>query len=79
LDCKAGIVQDRAIKQLLALERTASKQGKDTIGHPRGGVDDVINAVADACLLARKQRAHLVETFRRVLSGLPPVTAVSVA
>jgi hypothetical protein len=58
LDPKAGIVQDRAIRQLLALERTVSKQGKDTIGHPRGGVDDVINAVAGACLLARKQQSE---------------------
>jgi len=33
-------------------------QGKDTIGHPRGGVDDVINAVAGACLLARKQQSE---------------------
>ncbi len=33
LDRKAGIVQERAIRQLLALERTVSKQGKDTIGH----------------------------------------------
>ena len=54
LDRKAGIVQERAISQLLALERTVSKQGKDSIGHPRGGVDDVINAIAVACLLARK-------------------------
>jgi len=54
LDRKAGIVQERAISQLLALERTVSKQGKDSIGHPQGGVDDVINAIAVACLLARK-------------------------
>jgi hypothetical protein len=58
LDPKAGIVQERAVKQLLALERTVSKQGKDSIGHPRGGVDDVINAVAGACLLARKQQSE---------------------
>ena len=51
-------MQDRAIKQLLALERTVSKQGKDSIGHPRGGVDDVINAVAGACLLARRQQSE---------------------
>ena len=53
-DRNAGVVQERAISQLLALERTVSKQGKDSIGHPRGGVDDVINAIAGACLLARK-------------------------
>jgi len=58
LDPKAGKVQERARQQLLALERTVSKQGKDAIGHPRGGVDDVINAIAGACLLARKTQSE---------------------
>ena len=58
LDRKAGIVQERAVKQLLALERTTGRSGKDTIGHRRGGVDDVINAIAGACLLARKQQSE---------------------
>src|SRR5262245_13891093 len=49
---------ERATQQLLALERTTGRSGKDTIGHPRGGVDDVINAVAGACLLARKQQSE---------------------
>jgi hypothetical protein len=35
-----------------------SKAGKDSIGHPRGGGDDVINAVAGACLLARRQQSE---------------------
>jgi hypothetical protein len=58
LDPKTGPVQERAKQQLLALERTVSKQGKDAIGHGRGGVDDVINAVAGACLLARKTQSE---------------------
>lgn len=40
----------RTINQLLALERTTSKLGKDSIGHPRGGWDDLINAVAGAAV-----------------------------
>jgi len=64
LDPKAGIVQERAVRQLLALERTVSKQGKDAIGHPRGGVDDVINAIAGACLLARKQQSEAGRSSR---------------
>jgi hypothetical protein len=43
----------RLINQLLALERTTSRgAGRDTIDHPRGGYDDLINAAAGALLLA---------------------------
>ena len=35
-----------------------SKASQDSIGHPRGGVDDIINAVTGACLLARKQQSE---------------------
>src|SRR3989475_12502567 len=41
----------RTINQLLALERTTSKLGKDSIGHPRGGWDDLINSVAGVAVL----------------------------
>ena len=52
LDPETGPVQARAVAQLLALERSASRQGRDLIAHPRNGHDDVINAVAGALLLA---------------------------
>jgi len=40
------------LKELLALERSTSKQGKDAISHPRGRTDDIINAVAGAVCMA---------------------------
>ena len=40
--------------QLIALERRTSVAGKDAIGHPKGGHDDVINAAAGACVSALK-------------------------
>jgi len=46
------VVQARVVSQLLALERHASRQGKDLIAHPRNGHDDVINATTGALLLA---------------------------
>ncbi len=64
LDRKRGIMQERAISQLLALERTVSKQGKDSIGHPRGGVDDVINAVAARVSWPGKRRAKEARSSR---------------
>lgn len=36
----------RLIHQLWNLERTTSKAGRDSIGHPKGGHDDIANAVA---------------------------------
>jgi len=48
----------RTINQLLALERTTSKLGKDSIGHPRGGWDDLINAVAGAAIFGADAARH---------------------
>ena len=70
---RAGHV-DVTVAELLALERTTGRSGKDTIGHPRGGVDDVINAVAGACLLARKQQSEagkVVAVPKRHHVGIP--------
>ena len=39
---------DRLIAQLVGLERTGSRVGKDTISHPPNGQDDIANAVAGA-------------------------------
>jgi len=39
---------DRLRSQLLALERKTNPGGRDTIDHPRGGHDDVVNAAAGA-------------------------------
>ena len=39
---------DRVFGQLINLERRTSRAGKDTIDHPRGGHDDIANALAGA-------------------------------
>jgi len=45
---------------------------EDSIGHPRGGVNDVINAIAGACLLARKTPSEA-----RKVVAMPKRQAVS--
>jgi hypothetical protein len=45
---------DRLVAQLVSLERTVSRGGKDTISHPVGGHDDLANAVAGAASIADK-------------------------
>jgi hypothetical protein len=42
----------KLIAQLCALERSTARGGRDTIDHPRGGHDDLINVVALACVTA---------------------------
>jgi hypothetical protein len=42
----------RLIMQLCRLERHAAGSGKDSIRHPPGGHDDVVNAVAGAIVMA---------------------------
>lgn len=44
--------EPRLINQLLALERRTARGGRDSIDHPPGGHDDLINAVAGAASLA---------------------------
>jgi hypothetical protein len=58
LDPKTGPTQARVTNQLLALERSASRGGRDLIAHPRNGHDDVINAVAGSLLLALRTTAQ---------------------
>ncbi len=47
----------RMLNQLLGLERTVSRLGKDTISHPKGGHDDLANAVAGASVLVTRRQA----------------------
>jgi len=46
----------RLKNQLVALERKVAFGGKDTIGHPPGGHDDIANAVSGALVLAARYR-----------------------
>jgi hypothetical protein len=49
----------RVISQLCALERRTSRVGKDSVDHPQGGHDDLINAAAGAIVFASRQVAPL--------------------
>jgi hypothetical protein len=44
---------ERMVSQLIRLERRTARSGKDSIDHPPGGHDDLINAVAGALVSAR--------------------------
>jgi hypothetical protein len=45
---------DRLQRQLLSLERRSGRGGRDIIDHPRGGRDDLANAVAGVCVMVRQ-------------------------
>ena len=48
--------------ELIALERRAARSGKDSIGHPPNGHDDVAVAACGALLLASGKGGHLIIT-----------------
>ena len=50
----------RLLAQLLGLERSTARGGKDSIDHAPGAHDDVANAVAGAVLLALQQAAEVM-------------------
>lgn len=51
----------RLTTELMALERRTARSGKDSVDHPPGGHDDVINAVAGVLVTAAKRVALSVE------------------
>jgi len=55
---------DRLISQLVSLERTVSRGGRDTISHPVGGHDDVANAIAGAAVLAGRYGGYNLELLK---------------
>ena len=50
---------DRLVAQIVGLERRVSRGGKDSIGHPPHGHDDVANAVAGAAAVAKRGTYNL--------------------
>jgi hypothetical protein len=52
----------RTSKQLLALERSKSSLGRETITHPKNGHDDLINSAAGALLLVA--RPQILEGYK---------------
>ena len=56
-----GLIEhDRLQRQLISLERRTARGGRDVIDHPRGGRDDIANAVAGAVWLAQQQGGAVV-------------------
>jgi len=64
----------RLVSQLCSLERRTARGGRDSIDHPPGGRDDVVNSVAGAAALALGHQGAVVtsELLRRVATM--PVT-----
>jgi hypothetical protein len=58
----------RLISQLTSLERRTARSGKDSIDHPPGGHDDLINALAGLASTVLAKSANL--RFWDVMSGL---------
>jgi hypothetical protein len=46
----------KALGQLLSLEKSTGRSGKDSISHPPNGHDDLINAVAGAAVMALRKK-----------------------
>jgi hypothetical protein len=57
---------DRLINQLCNLERRVARSGKDSINHPDGAHDDLINAAAGALVLAAVKRPAIIFTTEMV-------------
>jgi hypothetical protein len=53
---------ERLVNQLCALERRVARSGKDSINHPDGGHDDVINAASGALVLAAARAGPMIIT-----------------
>jgi len=61
----------RTIAQLLGLERSTSRLGKDSISHPPGGHDDLINAAAGALVLVSRPQMLEGYTYTSPLKPKP--------
>jgi hypothetical protein len=59
----------RLIAQLCALERRTARSGKDSIDHPPGGHDDVVNAVAGAL---QQRTIDITPDLLGRLQAMPP-------
>jgi hypothetical protein len=62
----------KMVSQLAALERRAVRGARDTVDHPRGGHDDVANAVAGAVSLAARQTKAVYRHVSEEQEKLPP-------
>jgi hypothetical protein len=73
---KIELLDDRRlISQLCSLERRTARSGKDSVDHPRGGHDDVINAAAlalvAAALVPKNSAENWLTFYHWQLHGVP--------
>ena len=59
----------RLINKLCSLERRVARSGKDSINHPDGAHDDVINAAAGALVLAAAKAGPIVISPENAAAG----------
>jgi hypothetical protein len=55
---------DKAVLQLVGLERRTARGGRDSIDHAPGAHDDIANAIAGSLSLANELRGNYLD-FRR--------------
>ena len=67
---------NRLTKQLIALERRIARGGRETIDHPPGGHDDVINSVTGAAVLAATKQPMTIPQSAIEAMRRPPRTAM---
>jgi hypothetical protein len=67
---------DRLVSQLVGLERRTTRAGKDSIDHPPGGHDDLINSVAGAADVVKRRpaadQAEKARAWRELCASAPP-------
>lgn len=63
---------DRANHQLVSLERRTTSSGRDSIDHPKGGKDDLINSIAGAAVVAASYKPLIITQEMLVASRQPP-------
>jgi hypothetical protein len=62
----------RLIKQLLNLERRTARGGRESIDHPPGGHDDIINSVAGATVMAAAKAPLIITAAAMAAMSRPP-------
>ena len=55
---------ERAISQICQLERSVQRSGRDQVGHPIHGHDDIANAIAGAVDLACNASSYSLDAFQ---------------
>jgi len=69
----------RLTAQLCSLERRTARGGKDSVDHPPGAHDDVINAAAGAIVMAAQRQAQAVPLVAPIIvsQNMPPEPGMS--